>query len=101
MWEWLQRRHSQGLPVKQLEEKPELDTYEQRLWVTFWKLRYCVPSNAMGGLNGISYHDIIAWMQVEQPYFCDSDDKAEFIELLFALDKEFLTVHSERTKKDV
>ena len=89
------------MKVKQLEGQPSpLNTYETFLWGQFWKLRHGVPSGGVGGLNGISYRDILAWMEVEQPYFADLLDRRDFVRVLLALDKEFITIQHERTNKN-
>ena len=100
MWEWLHRRYEKGLPVKQLDDKPPIDSYEQIIWVAFWKIRHGVGSNGMGGLNGISYRDILAWMDVERPYFQTAADRRDFVDILISLDKEFITIQYEKSKKD-
>ncbi len=72
-----------------------------QLWLTFWKLRHGIPSTGMGGLNGISYRDILAWIEVEEPYFQTAYDKSEFVEILLSVDKEFLQLQYEKSKANV
>lgn len=53
----------------------------------------------MGGLNAISYRDILAWIEVDRPYFIDELDRSNFADILFALDKEYLTLIFEKSEK--
>jgi len=97
----MEARQAKGERVKQLENRPApLNTFENHIWTQFWKLRHGILAGSMGGLNGISYRDILAWIEVEQPYFSDLQDKRDFVRILLALDKEFLTLQHERTKKN-
>lgn len=91
-WRMLEKRAAEGKSAKPIEERPDLDEWETYIWQCFWKIRHGVPSSGFGGINGISYSDLDAWVRVENPAFLSMNDRLATIDVLFLLDKEYMAI---------
>jgi hypothetical protein len=97
-WEVLEKRYGEGKPAKPIDERPEISTYGHELWRAFWSIRHSIPSPALGGVNGMMYSEVLAWLNIYRPFFATNDDRKDFVDLLYLLDREYMTLMQDKIK---
>ena len=89
--EFLEKRAAKGKRTAAIESKPDLHADLYIVWRAFGELH---RSRQTGfGPSPLSVQDITAWLDLH-----DIDDKAEFFELIQAMDETWLTWAIEQSK---